>query len=606
MKITDILMEDSSAFGDGLGKIEMRKIGPRVILAGKNGAGKTRLLKRIKQCVPLTQAETIEYYRAQIRFAKRTLEHPTSSIERVQAETTIRTAERNLLLQESVRYIGRREPPLFFVPKKLDLKDNHTLTRKQFFEEAEKTKGTTIQGRGFGCFASGTFAAIQSVQDRWSEATHQNTTVDSQQRQSAISEYVALNSLICAFLGRALTRSIDGDAEIFGRRLGECELSDGQKVLLQFALAVHMQGASLHDLVVIMDEPENHLHPAALLEAISTIEKHLTNGQLWIATHSIPLIAFFDPASIWWMKEGTITYAGTTPRLVLEGLIGEEEKILKVANFLNLPFDMAATEFAYQSLFEPAVVGFKSNDPQNQQIIGGIQKGNKGPLSLLDYGTGNGRLMSAILEYFGGEDAPKKVDYVAYDVAHKQTCADAISRCYKTSDRRYYTSENTLLSERGEGSFDYVVMCNVLHEIPLELWPSIFSMHGAIHRCLKKDGFLLLVEDMNIPIGEKPHQKGFLVLDTPELRTLFQIRNGDSFSFSSVREGRLKAHYIPRECLSRMNLDSRRKALEEITHKAKQEIKSLRAAAPSFQNGRLHGFWVQQLANAQLCLEALV
>ena len=129
-----------------------------------------------------------------------------------------------------------------------------------------------------------------------------------------------------------------------------------------------------------------------------------------------------------------------------------------------------------------------------------------------------------------------------------------------------------------------------------------------IRRMLKITGFLFLIEDLNLPVGEKPHQKGFLVLDTPQIKELFQIRSADTangYTVSSQRNGRLKGHRIPKSCLSRISSESRNSALESLSTTAREEIMSLRNAEGTFQNGRLHGFWVQQFANAELALADL-
>ncbi|MGT2505736.1 hypothetical protein [Cupriavidus basilensis] len=72
-----------------------------------------------------------------------------------------------------------------------------------------------------------------------------------------------------------------------------------------------------------------------------------------------------------------------------------------------------------------------------------------------------------------------------------------------------------------------------------------------INRALSDNGFLLIVEDQRIPVGEKAHKNGFLVLDTAHLRTLFSIKEADVaaglFTFHDARgDGRLKAHLINR------------------------------------------------------------
>jgi ABC-type lipoprotein export system ATPase subunit len=49
MKITEVDMPEVKGLPDGLGNIKMERLGSIVLIAGKNGSGKTRLLGRIRK-----------------------------------------------------------------------------------------------------------------------------------------------------------------------------------------------------------------------------------------------------------------------------------------------------------------------------------------------------------------------------------------------------------------------------------------------------------------------------------------------------------------------------------------------------------------------------
>ena len=151
-------------------------------------------------------------------------------------------------------------------------------------------------------------------------------------------------------------------------------------------------------------------------------------------------------------------------------------------------------------------------------------------------------------------------------------------------------------------------MCNVLHEIPPNNWPTIFSPLSLIGRALADKGFLLLVEDQRIPVGELAHEYGFLVLDTSHLRTLFGVSVQDNeagrFRCDDARgDGRLKAHWIAKSLLGNISATAVRSAIGQLAETAKSQVRRLRTEEPSYGNGQLHGFWTQQLANAALFLE---
>jgi ABC-type multidrug transport system ATPase subunit len=212
-----------------------------------------------------------------------------------------------------------------------------------------------------------------------------------------------------------LDRDENGDATLFNFRLGDAKLSDGQKILLQFCMAIYSKETKISDLILMLDEPENHLHPEALVGPIDRLVGAVNNGQIWIATHSINLLAHFDPSNIWYIEEGKVSYAGNKPKTVLDGLLGREDEIHKLSNFLSLPALMATNQFAFECLFEPQSVSTGNDDPQTNQIIASINSlidGNN-IVIVLDFGAGKGRLLSTIRELNSENDTDTKtwLDY---------------------------------------------------------------------------------------------------------------------------------------------------------------------------------------------------
>jgi len=235
--------------------------------------------------------------------------------------------------------------------------------------------------------------------------------------------------------------------------------------LLQFCVAIHAQADRLSELIVLMDEPENHLHPGAMLDAIEAIRPALSNGQLWIATHSIPLLAAFEPDDIWWMEEGGVEHAGSIPEKVLHSLLGDEDRIGRLGDFLGLPAALAANHFARQCLIEPTVVTTGAGDPQTTQIaglLGGLRLGER--LRVLDFGAGRGRLVSALREWFKtAEEFAARIDYRAFepDPTHHIECENAIARAHGDASVRLFHEERDLRAALDAHSVDVVVMCNV-------------------------------------------------------------------------------------------------------------------------------------------------
>ncbi len=633
MKITKVDIPKNQESNDGLEQIKMDRLGSVVLIAGKNGSGKTRILNKIFDLLNSKPAKTyvdqipsrirnseaiIETYTKQLTELKSTVLNPIDQTEsqiqshqrRIEQEERSIKEHKELLQKTSLVETDIQSDSysfVKFVPKSLSLIDCNEFNKSQMLSQA-----STVELIGINNLPGGVFAKIQVIQDKWFNATHQHSQVTEPEKTKAIADYEKLQDIVDVFLGTKITRTINDEATLFGFPLGQSNLSDGQKILLQFCLAIYSQETALKDLILVMDEPENHLHPSIIIETIERIQKCVTNGQIWIATHSIPLLAHFDPSQIWFVENNEIKHAGKIPEKVLYSLLGNEERVGKLQDFISLPSQLATSRYAFESLFEPNSVMTSSSDSQSLQIRQDLLELSKnGKIRILDYGAGKGRLISNMTD-LDNNDQNKLIsiiDYVAYDEYSndKPQCEESLAKAYGNSNKRYYNNFTNLFSDYDKESFDIVIMCNVLHEIDPKDWLTLFQPNGTISKCLKENGVLLLVEDHQIPIGEKAYQKGFLVLDTPQLKDLFKITETDNdFEFSDLRgDGRLKAHKIPRRLLNQIDETSRIEAIKSMSDTARNEILRVRGAEKNYKNGTLHGFWTQQFANAQLNLAEL-
>ncbi|MCD6013599.1 MAG: hypothetical protein K0Q79_3461 [Flavipsychrobacter sp.] len=639
MRITSIDIPQER-IQNGLKPIKMDRLGSVVLLAGKNGSGKSRLLNLINSLIMEKPTKSlVNTANSNISNIRRNIEQDIQKIKmhsdnlrnipnapkdniknweanieglqnRIEGYKQQIRGHEQLLKWQFINTDDYYDSYLIvpFVPKSLELKDSNNYTRRD-----GQNIALHINTLGVNSLHAGTFARIQYIQEQWFNSTHPMYEGDKNKKEIAISEYGELCDLIKLILNADLGRDENGNATIFGFPLGVANLSDGQKILIQFCLAIHCQQKSLNDLILFFDEPENHLHPSVIIEIIEKIINRAKNIQIWIATHSVPLLSHFDPNCIWFVENNSVAHAGAIPEQVLASLLGNENEISKLQDFISLPGIFALNRHAFESLFHPPAINTGKNDPQTLQIREEVKQflNDEKKIRILDYGAGKGRLLNNILENNTEpiEDFVNWFDYVAYDKypKDKSECESVIQKAYQDVNKRYFNEFSSLRTNYDKESFDVILMCNVLHEIEPSHWLKLFSKDGEIYSLLSEKGILLLVEDQEMQIGEKAYQKGFIVLDTPELKELFRIKESDKdFGFSDARkDGRLKAHRIKKEYLARITNESKKDALSSLNKTAKEKVLKIRDEEINYKNGKRHGFWIQQLANTSLALEEL-
>jgi len=495
---------------------------------------------------------------------------------------------------------------LRFVPKGLIVVDPASMTPAKLKMQSESASTASPENY------QGVFLAyIQQRQNKWWNITHHESR-NKNTNSDEIKSYNNLKNIIESLLGAQLYRTDEGDAEIFGKPIAQANLSDGQKICLQLAVALHAKEGKLDSTVFLLDELENHLHPSVAIELLKRLRTAAPNAQFWIATHSITLLAYIhsiEPMALWYMKDGAVTHAGRHPERVLESLLGDEERLSQLHAFTGLPAILATTNYAAECLLPPITLPAETRDPQISQIAKILEELSSGKiLSILDYGAGKGRLLDGLASINPGTNLSERISYFALDdsAKDKPECLAIISEHFDISESRHFSTESEFFTNQDNNSIDVVIMCNVLHEIPPSDWLELFSEESLIWRALHEDGYLLLVEDQRIPVGEKAHKHGFLVLDTPQVKTLFCITAADKGQFTPHDyngEGRLKAHLIGKSLLGRITEDTRKNAISELRTAALKQVSAVRKKDYSYANGQAHGFWTQQFANACIFLK---
>ena len=347
------------------------------------------------------------------------------------------------------------------------------------------------------------------------------------------------------------------------------------------------------------------MHPSAVIQVITSLERSCPDAQLWIATHSMPILAKLDPNYLWCMSDGDVFFGGNRTQEILLSILGGPENIDKVAQFLRRPSEVAVVTFAAECLNPPSPICTQEEDPQLQQIEraifpDGVQRLD---LRILDWGAGLCRLAVAL-----GEKAPS-ISYYAYepDISLKNNGVDIIETFYSNPEDRWFSKLSDLCASFRSEPVDVVVMCNVLHEINPHEWRTNFQTMADI---LSDTGFLLVIEDLFMPHGELAHKHGFVLLDHTAMRCLFCQSDSNIIVAKSHHDARfnsrLWAYRIPKAELRKVTSKSVVNALDWITKQARRQIDEIRQSNNhSFKSGRELALHLVQYANSSICAEEL-
>lgn len=600
----------------------MAGLGRLVVLAGPNGAGKSRYLQVLQRVVSNAQGA---------RRTRTTLETEISSLEGASGENFLLRLHNQQLLESTRAELAKlREAWTFRASEQLDLTNadsEHIVELTYQLNKAGIPRAEAMPpanavhlargniSPGFGTAHASMHAYFAYVaRSLWNDDDPRIKMQPSVARD--VSDAGAFNRMLDLLVGGRIEPTLDENQDVRplyrGRPFNPAELSDGEAVLVTWAIILHRQKDALADAIVLIDEPENHLHPDACIRALRALRDEILgpHGQIWLATHSVQLIAFGGMDSVWLVDGGCVEYAGNKVDKVIERLLGGEEGRDQLRAFLADADALGFYNFAAECLLEPTVAAAKPDDPQEAQFVRLVRErlGRGEPLNLLDYGAGKGRLASALREARARrDDAPKAVDlaYHAYNGAQSplgevEECRARVADLGKLPGvRAEYVDDLRKLQLETSTKMDLVVLCNVLHEIRIDRWlPAFESIAGL----LSSGGSLLLMEDQQMRVGELPTAHGFVVLDVIEVAALFGAKLGDEVRELSTAHGtRLTQIEVSARVLRNANAVRLKDALGKVEERAREQVERLRDNnARSFQTGRLHAYYSMLYMNAML------
>jgi SAM-dependent methyltransferase len=612
-------------------KEALRGLGRMVVLAGPNGAGKSRYLQILPETlrqVFITQHNRSKYeqliptLQQQLEnFAGRT-DLSVEDLEANRLHCTSSISQHQLFLDEARNFEEQvqSDSPLAddnFVVLTYELnsvRDPRELNRTQ----AEHIVSANRRPGFSGAHASMAAYFERIAKDMWS-GEHPSAKGDPGVLRG-VTEAGTFNRLLDALVGGRIEPGRDEFEEIVARFRGRlfkyAELSHGEVVLITWAIILHRQRDSLANAIVVIDEPENHLHPDACIKALTALRDTILGerGQIWLGTHSVQLIAFAGMESIWMVDNGHIEYAGNKVDKVIDRLLGGPDGRDQLRAFLADADDLGFHKFAAECLTNPAVAPPKAGDPQEAQFVRLMRerRASGEPLRVLDYGAGRGRLATALREAGHAHpeaSTPSELFYHAYNgpLAAPTEVDECRRRVHDLassgSARAEYLDDIRSLQLPAALKMDVVVLCNVLHEIPVSNWLAVFK---DIAEVLRDDGLLLLMEDQNMTVGELPTAHGFIVLDVIEVAALFGTTPGkDVRELERVHNGRLTQIEVSAGVLRNVTPARIAQALDFVVKRARSEVERLRLEDQrSFRAGRSHAYFSMLHMNAMLARPA--
>ncbi len=374
------------------------------------------------------------------------------------------------------------------------------------------------------------------------------------------------------------------------------QFSPGQKMLFAYAILFFYLDANLKtnikESIIIIDEPEKHLHPEAQITLINALKSIIgKTGQLWIATHSVHILSHLDYDEIMMVKDDEIIAPSrTTPGKSFNDLMGIDEHINELTTFITSISEWAYGNFMVQCFREPDVVFEKNtNDPQFK-IFKEFLK-NRNNVELLDFGAGKGRIGYTIQE---DEVVSNKILYSAYEPDKGK-----FELLNNIPNKKEIFSN---LSEIQKENYDCVVLCNVLHEINPKEWISTLQ---SIRHLLKEDGYLLIIEDRYLPKGENAHEFGYLIFGMDETKILLDSRYSIDIKLDEVE-------YSERIIFNAFTKNDINPSQETVVNSIKRlkensfnNIKLLKKKEKDINQGRRYANETQLFINSQLALEGL-
>ena len=652
MRIKELDLDITDIENTGLKEFFSTKFNPVIALVGKNGSGKSRYLKAIEKKILTCDSRTdlkkkfeflpdnlTKYFN--IYVSNQPLYDAYMEFELAQKELALNPNDK--ILKNKANHYGANYSSLSArspadinafirnnnlikaeLQKRIKIISSDDLRKLQasFDFKLDKTSfqdiiDSTVDNLDVNEFQMISESALTYLQRLPHKLSYDDIDCrgDEKKFKSRVSykRYKLLSDLLQDFLGKELlwhsrTSNVDeyddhinikttGYWTINNREFNYLDFSDGEKVLFTYAILLFLLSTNpktkFKESIIIIDEPELNLHPKAQIKLIQSLENLIKDeGQLIIATHSLSIIANLNYGSIFLVREGQLsTPSSSVPFSAIDELMGFEEHYNKIVEFLVSTPSWAMTNFMAQCFEDPEVFESASKDDPQLDIFKELILKKKS-LSVLDFGSGMGRLIDRIKE-----------NSQTWNRINKYDCFDVNEDFNDLVISKGAANIFNNLKDIPNETYDLIIIVNVLHEIHIEYWGETFL---TLKKALKPNGFIAVIEDVELPIGELPNGLGFLLLEKEEMKILL----GNKITFINSKIDRYKDRIIcgliRKEDMNTVNKSKLITCLEKLKENSLKDIIRYRAIKEKRLNiGRLYALKANTYVNSQLALDYL-
>lgn len=217
----------------------------------------------------------------------------------------------------------------------------------------------------------------------------------------------SLNEILPSLIGRHLNYNPENEQVMISKDTeSEIELKEDMKRMSPGELSLFYVSLFLTFLrhystdtrvILLLDEPELHLHPKALIKFVKYLKEESTVEMFCIATHSIFLVPMFDFREIIYVRNGSVQkYNSNLYNNIYNEIVGKDPVL---ADFIISRDMWKYYQFVAECFYQPNIVDkVNTKDEQFLKFINFIKdicKMQKEVL-VLDYGAGEGRLGKTI------------------------------------------------------------------------------------------------------------------------------------------------------------------------------------------------------------------